>query len=169
MARWKQIQLGSMMVRSLASLLSGLKTQRCCELRCGSQTRLGSDLWCRLAAVAPIRPLAWESPYAAAVALKSKTKHPKNNNKKNQISHTIWGLRARGENWTAWLSQAMVPTRPQPIGGPPRLLPLGQQTPLPETTCPPRAHSGGQPRARAPLDRCCVVRSTECLALELWL
>ena len=27
-------------------------------------------LWCRLAAVASIRPLAWEPPYAAGVALK---------------------------------------------------------------------------------------------------
>ena len=26
-------------------------------------------LWCRPAAVAPIRPLAWESPYAAGAAL----------------------------------------------------------------------------------------------------
>ena len=37
----------------------------------------GSDpallwLWCRPAAVAPIRPLAWEPPYAAGAALKSK-------------------------------------------------------------------------------------------------
>ena len=31
-------------------------------------------LWCRLAAVAPIRPLAWELPHAAGVALKSKFK-----------------------------------------------------------------------------------------------
>ena len=30
-------------------------------------------LWCRLAAVAPIRPLAWEPPYALGAALKSKT------------------------------------------------------------------------------------------------
>ena len=28
-------------------------------------------LWCRPAAVAPIHPLAWELPYAAAAALKS--------------------------------------------------------------------------------------------------
>ena len=45
---------------------------------------LGSDLallwlWCRLAATAPIGPLAWEPPYAVRVALKSKSK--KNNNK----------------------------------------------------------------------------------------
>ena len=31
-------------------------------------------LWCRLAAVASIRPLAWEPPYAAGAALKSKKK-----------------------------------------------------------------------------------------------
>ena len=29
-------------------------------------------LWCRPVATAPIRPLAWEPPYAAGVALKSK-------------------------------------------------------------------------------------------------
>jgi len=29
-------------------------------------------LWCRLAAVAPIEPPAWEPPYATGVALKSK-------------------------------------------------------------------------------------------------
>ena len=28
-------------------------------------------LWCRLAAIPPIRPPAWELPYAAGVALKS--------------------------------------------------------------------------------------------------
>ena len=33
-------------------------------------------LWCRLAGVAVIRPLAWEPPYAAGVALKRQ-----NNNK----------------------------------------------------------------------------------------
>ena len=29
-------------------------------------------LWCRLAATAPTRPLAWEPPYAVDAALKSK-------------------------------------------------------------------------------------------------
>ena len=32
------------------------------------------QLWCRLAPAAPIRPLAWELPYATSVALKNKTK-----------------------------------------------------------------------------------------------
>ena len=31
-------------------------------------------LWCRLAAIALIGPLAWELPYAAGVALKSRKK-----------------------------------------------------------------------------------------------
>ena len=37
-------------------------------------------LWHRPAAVAPIRPLAWEAPYAAGVALKTN----KQTNKQNQ-------------------------------------------------------------------------------------
>ena len=42
-------------------------------VRCGVGCRRGSDpallwLWCRLAATAPIRPLAWEPPYAAGAA-----------------------------------------------------------------------------------------------------
>ena len=31
-------------------------------------------LWCRLVATAPIRPLAWEPPYATSIALKNKIK-----------------------------------------------------------------------------------------------
>ena len=46
-------------------------------MHCGVGRRWGSDplllwLWCRPAAVAPIRPLAWKLPYAAGTALKSK-------------------------------------------------------------------------------------------------
>ena len=48
------------LVPSLASL-SGLGIRHCHEL------------WCRLAAVAPIGHLAWEPPYAEDVALKSYT------------------------------------------------------------------------------------------------
>ena len=33
-----------------------------------------AQIWCRPAAVAPIRPLAWEPPYAAGVALKKQKK-----------------------------------------------------------------------------------------------
>ena len=51
---------------------------------CGVGYRDGSDpallwLWCRLAAVAMIQPLAGETPYATDEALKSKKQ--KNNNK----------------------------------------------------------------------------------------
>ena len=46
------------------------------SMSCGVCHRHGSDptllwLWRRPAAVSPIRPLAWEFPYAAGVALKS--------------------------------------------------------------------------------------------------
>ena len=34
-------------------------------------------LWCRMAAAVPIRPLAWEPPYAASVALKKDQKKKK--------------------------------------------------------------------------------------------
>ena len=49
---------------------------------CGVGCRRGSDpkllwLWFRLAAIAPIRPLAWECPYAAGVALKRQKRKKK--------------------------------------------------------------------------------------------
>ena len=66
--QWKRIRLGTMRlwVQSLALLMS-----------CGVGRRHASDLellwlWCRWALVALIRPLAWEHPYAAGAALKSK-------------------------------------------------------------------------------------------------
>ena len=48
-------------------------------MSCGVRRRCGSDLallwfWHRLAATAPIRPLAWEPPYATGVALKKDKK-----------------------------------------------------------------------------------------------
>ena len=58
-----------------------------CCLSCGVGHRGGlgpSWLWCRLAAVALIRPLAWEPPYAAGVALKSKNKKKTNKKKQKQ-------------------------------------------------------------------------------------
>jgi len=41
-------------------------------------------LWCRLAATALIRPLAWEPPYATGATLKSKTNKKKNLKEKNK-------------------------------------------------------------------------------------
>ena len=63
-------------------------------MSCGVGHRHGSDLallWLRqrLAAVAPIRPLAWELPYAAGAALKSKTKKT---TKKLDASHCYFYL-----------------------------------------------------------------------------
>ena len=48
-------------------------------MSCGVGGRRGSEsvwlwLWRRPAAIAPIRALAWETPYAASVALKKKPK-----------------------------------------------------------------------------------------------
>ena len=57
--------------------LNGLGIQHCHDLWCRLQTWLGSlvaCLWCRPAAVAPIRPLAWEFLYATGMALKSEKK-----------------------------------------------------------------------------------------------
>ena len=49
------------------------------QVSCGVGPRCGLDLalpwlWCRLVAIAPVKPLAWEFPYAAGVALKKKRK-----------------------------------------------------------------------------------------------
>ena len=54
-------------------------------MSCGVSRRRGSDpallwLWCRLAAVALIQPLAWEPLYVMDMALKSK--------KKKKVLHT---------------------------------------------------------------------------------
>ena len=50
-------------------------------MSCGVGRRHGSDLvwlwlWCRPAATAPIRPLAWGPPYAVGAALKRQNKKP---------------------------------------------------------------------------------------------
>ena len=42
-------------------------------------------LWRRLAAVAPIRPLVWEPPYALGGALKSQKKEKKRKEKRKEI------------------------------------------------------------------------------------
>ena len=91
MAQQKQIPLGTMRlpVRSLASL-SGLRI----TVSCGVGRRHGSDLallwwlWHRpVATAAPIRPLAWELPYAAGAALKSKkTKKEKKKSKAQRVA-----------------------------------------------------------------------------------
>ena len=88
-AQWKQTPLAGrrMKVQSLASL-SGLRTQHCLELWCGLQMWLGSGIaviWYRLAAAAPILPLAWELPYATDAALHPCQKKSKKKKKKKGI------------------------------------------------------------------------------------
>ena len=63
------------LIPGLAQWVKGARV----ALSCGVGRRCGSDptllwLWCRLVAVTPIRPVAWEPPYAASAALKSKNK-----------------------------------------------------------------------------------------------
>ena len=79
MVQQKRIQLGTMrlQVQSLASL-SGLRIL--VAVSCGVGRRRGSDLgllWlcCRLAATAPIQPLAWEPSHAMGAGFKKKKKN----------------------------------------------------------------------------------------------
>ena len=75
-------------------------------MSCGVGHRRGSDptllwLWCRLAATAPIQPLAWETPYAVGVVLeKAKKKTPK---KKNHLGIWLTERRGRAAWRTCWL------------------------------------------------------------------
>ena len=97
MAQWKQIQLETMRlrVRSLASF-SGLRIWRCRERWCRSQMWLGSCIAVaivyRPAATALIRPLAWELPYAAGAALKSKKKRKKERKRKKECVFYVMSI-----------------------------------------------------------------------------
>ena len=72
MAQWlTSLTRNHEIVRSIPRLASGLRIQRCRELWCRLQMRLRSCVAVALAkagGTAPIRPLAWEPPYAACVA-----------------------------------------------------------------------------------------------------
>ena len=70
MAQWKQNPTS---IHEDVGLITGLaqwvKDPYSIAESCGVGQRCGSDLallwlWCRLAAAAPIKPLAWELPYA---------------------------------------------------------------------------------------------------------
>ena len=66
-------------------------------MSCGVGHRHGSDpvwlwLWHRLVATAPIKPLAWESPYAEGVSLE-KAKSQKQANKQTKKPNRAWGQR----------------------------------------------------------------------------
>ena len=91
MAQWKQIWLVSMRmwVQSTA-LKSGSGIQVAVSHGVGHRLNLDPKLlwpWHRLAAAAPIRPLAWEFKYAMGAALKSG--NPPN---KPYDSTYIWNL-----------------------------------------------------------------------------
>ena len=70
-------------------------------MSCGVGHRSSSDLallwlWHRPAAVAPVKSLAWEPPYATRAALKKKFKKIKN------LKHTIWRTRTFGGEQTEY-------------------------------------------------------------------
>ena len=84
-----------MRVQSLA-LLSGLRIWHCCELRCRSQTLLGS--WvamavARPAAVVLIQPLAWELPYATECGSKKTKEDRKKKKKKKKELQAQWQMK----------------------------------------------------------------------------
>ena len=66
-------------------------------MSCGVGCKRGSDpalLWlcCRLVATTPIRPLAWESPYAVGLA-QEMAKRPKNKQTKSKNKQTKTTMR----------------------------------------------------------------------------
>ena len=78
-------------------------------MSCGVGRRRGSDpallwLWRRLVATAPIRPLAWEPPYAAEAAQRNSKK------KKQKKKKKMWGVSVVAQ----WL---MNPTRNHEVAG----------------------------------------------------
>ena len=83
-------------------------------MSCGVGRRHGSDpellwLWCRPAATAPIRPLAWEPPHATSAALK---RHTHTHTKKKKIFSLIsWrcSLWFSSRSFLAWLLDLYPP------------------------------------------------------------
>ena len=74
------------------------------SVSCGVGCRRGADpkllrLWHRPAATAPIRPLAWELPYAAGAALENTKRQPINQS--HSPTHTIYFITCLW--WIYWL------------------------------------------------------------------
>ena len=82
-------------------------------MSCGVGHKCGSDLlllwlhWYRLAALAPIRPLAWEPPYAASVALEKTGEKKKKGLSLSYSSDNAKSLTTRpsGNSFTLFYSQ----------------------------------------------------------------
>ena len=85
-AQWKWIWLGTIVCSIPGLALSRLRIPCCCEL------------WCRPAAIAPIRPLAWELPYASGAALKSKKKRERLQKIKDIVKLAFFFFPA----WSIW-------------------------------------------------------------------
>ena len=70
---------------------------------CGSDARL-LWLWCRPVATTPIRPLAWEPPYATGLALeKAKRQKKKKTKKKSSIApNTYFQVRKHITAFKIW-------------------------------------------------------------------
>ena len=84
--KWIWLESTKMQVRSLVSLSgSGSGIDMSCDVGCRCAWDL-MLLWLRyrLAAIAPIQSLAWESPYAAGAALKSEKKKKKEKEKEKE-------------------------------------------------------------------------------------
>ena len=94
-------------------------------MSCGVAHRRGSDLvlvllwlwlwlWLWLATVAPIRPLAWELPYAAGTALE-KAERQKKRTKKLKV------LKTNSPNTPTWRVLLLKPPPTHPSGLPPKV------------------------------------------------
>ena len=99
-------------------------------MSCGVGCRCSSDpellwLWGRLAAIAPIQPLAWEPLYATGAALKTKQNKQTNKSFKKRPE-----LERGGHAWVKGMGWGSAGCREQeaaPAGVPPPQMPLGPQ------------------------------------------
>ena len=78
-------------------------------MNCGVSRRRGSNptlLWLqyRLAATAPIQPLAWEPPYAAGAAPESK----KRKKKKEKSSKKLFSFQRMCKNNVSWVTMISI-------------------------------------------------------------
>ena len=73
-------------------------------MNCGVGHRHGWDpvlllwLWCRPVAIAPIRPLAWEPPYAENLALEKAKRQKDKKTKKKKLSRKFYSV-SKVENY----------------------------------------------------------------------